>query len=352
MALIANELKMRCVEAAQTMTYREIYEKIFHPAHPTMGYRGFKDRMATWKLLDFANEKTLFAGTYEGFAPHGATVQVDGNGNLVQAWIKQSAGGEEWEQLLETIRKNISPAVCHAKEQITSNAMLEIPLFDMHFGVATLDTYKGVLEEIMGLIVTREWDEVNILLGQDLLHNNDMRGNTAKGTKIEKVDIATAWNDSWVFWVNVIETALPHANRVRVHYSKGNHDECISWCFVKALQARYPDVVIDTDLRPRKCLFWNGCFIGYGHCEYTGKLDKLFKDFVIEFPELFSKAKVREIHAGHLHHESVDDGMMVRRLASRVPVDEWSSDNGYICVHKRFQLFEYWPNRLKAIYYV
>lgn len=139
---------------------------------------------------------------------------------------------------------------------------------------------------------------------------------------------------------------------VHIRYSKGNHDECIAWCFLKTLEAKFPDAIVDDVLKPRKAINWEGCFIGYGHCEYTKKAGDLFRDFVVDFPNEFANAKVREIHTGHLHRESSDDGLMVRRLASAVPVDEWSNNNGFASAHKRFQLFEWQPNRLKAIYYI
>ena len=118
------------------------------------------------------------------------------------------------------------------------------------------------------------------------------------------------------------------------------------------LKERYPYLEVDDSLRPRKAILWDGCFIGFGHCEYTNRTQDLFRDFVMDYPAEFAAASVREIHAGHLHRESADNGVMVRRLASAVPVDEWSNNNGYASAHKRFQIFEWSTGRLKAIYYI
>ena len=243
-------------------------------------------------------------------------------------------------------RSEIKPTIVRGK------TMLEIPLFDMHFGVADFDYYEETLTDILGIIASKDWDEINILFGQDVLHNNDMRGHTAKGTDIQRVDFAKAWADCWDFFRAVIDIALEHSSRVWLRYSKGNHDECSAWYMFKALEAVYQQCYFDDSLAPRKCIFWKGCFIGFGHCEYTPKESVLFQNFVLDFPQEFAAAKVREIHSGHLHRESIDIGMMVRRLPSGVPADEWSKDNGYVGVHKRFQLFEWAENRLKSIYYV
>lgn len=333
------------------MPPREIYDKIFVPEYGTsLSYESFKRKMREWKHKKMADEGILNAGTFSNFTPHNATVQVDAKGKVTQAWIKQHQD-IDWYHVRDIIigdieKSDIVPSI-HSGE-----TMLEIPLFDMHFGIASFDTYKDELSEIIGIISEKDYDEINILFGQDVLHNNDMRGHTAKGTPIEKIDFAQAWADAWRFFRLVIDYAVQYSAKVNVIYSKGNHDECSAWCLFKSLEAVYPQCNFDDSLAPRKCIFWKGCFIGFGHCEYTSKNSLLFQNFVLDFPKEFSEAKVREIHSGHLHRESVDDGIMVRRLPSAVPTDEWSSNNGYVGAHKRFQLFEWAENRLKVIYYV
>lgn len=348
--MIPLELKKRCVEQIGRMSYREIYEKIFLPEHDAMGFKCFRSKLRGWKNQQMADETTLEAGTYPGFTPHAATVQVNSEGKITQSWIKQTQE-IDWQQIREIVcdgapRSEIIPAA------VSGDTMLEIPIFDAHFGIATLDTYRSALSEILGIISDKHYDEINILVGQDALHNNDMRGHTAKGTPIERVDFPRAWADAWAFYRAIIDASIRHASRVNVRYSKGNHDECSSWCLFKALEAVYPQCAFDGSLAARKCIFWNGCFIGYGHCQYTSKNAALFQDFVLDFPAEFAAAKVREIHSGHFHRESIDEGYMIRRLPSSVPTDEWNSDNGFVGAHKRFQIFEWAEGRLKAIYYL
>lgn len=333
------------------MTTREVFDNIFVPEYGNRwSYESFKRQMRNWKNKQFADEKTLTAGTYPNFSPHNATVQVDAKGNIVQAWIKEKQE-IDWLHVRDVLASGIVQSDIQPST-LSGETMLEIPLFDMHFGIATFDTYKEELSEILGIISDKTYDEINILFGQDVLHNNDMRGHTAKGTPIEKIDFAEAWTGAWKFFRIVIDACLQHTAKVNLRYSKGNHDECSAWCLFKTLEAAYPQCSFDASIAPRKCVFWRGCFIGFGHCEYTSKNSLLFQNFVLDFPKEFADAKVREIHSGHLHRESVDDGIMVRRLPSAVPTDSWSSDNGYTGAHKRFQIFEWAENRLKAIYYV
>lgn len=331
---------------------REVYETVFVPEYGRKwSYETFRHKLRDWKKKALADESTLWAGTYPMFTAHNATVQVNGEGQITQAWIKQETDTLDWGKIKDLITKD-APKSDIAPTLLTGDTMLEIPLFDLHFGVATFETYRDELAEILGLICAKTYDEINILVGQDALHNNDMRGHTAKGTPIEQVDFPQSWSDAWCFFRTLIDAGLQHSTNVKVRYSKGNHDECSSWCLFKALEAVYPQCSFDDSLAPRKCIFWRGCFIGYGHCDYTNKSSVLFQNFVLDFPEDFAKAKVREVHSGHFHSESYDNGIMIRRLPTAVPTDEWSSNNGYVGAHKRFQLFEWAENRLKAIYYV
>lgn len=349
--MIEYALKAKCVAMCGTMNSREIYEQVFLPEHQGMAYETFRAKLKSWRKRQFADPATMESGTYPNFTAHSATVQVDKEGRITQAWIKQQQDTLDWIAIKNFICDGAK--VCDIQPtKVTGERMLEIPLFDMHFGVADLAYYKETLSDLLGIISEKQYNEINILFGQDVLHNNDMRGQTAKGTPIQRVDFVKAWEDCWTFFCAVIDTALQHSPRVCLRYTKGNHDECSAWCMFKALQAIYPQCWCDDSLAPRKCIYWNGCFIGFGHCEYTNKNSLLFQNFVLDFPNEFAGAKVREIHSGHLHRESIDEGMMVRRLPSGVPTDEWSSNNGYVGVHKRFQIFEWAAERLWGAYYV
>ena len=322
--MIPYDLKVRCVEALKDMTYRDVYNTIFHPEYERSSFETFKRKVQMWRKKALADAETLEMGTYPGFTAHGATVQVDSDGRVVQAWIKQT-DSTDWDEIIDALREGID--VRHVDGEINGgDTMLEIPLFDCHFGVATFDDYEPILKEIVK-IISKGYDEINIIIGQDVLHNNDMRGHTAKGTQIQTVNFPKAWRDAWEFFCNILDASLRSAPSVNVRYSKGNHDECSAWCFFKGLEAAYPQATFDDDISPRKFFWWEGCFVGYGHCEYTQNADKLVRDFALEFPMDFATAECREIHTGHFHRESIDDGIMVRRLASAVPTDEWSSAN-------------------------
>ena len=352
--MIPYEVKRKCVSLANHgKAYRDIYNEYIKP-YGTMSFRSFGRRMAEWKAKTIDDEKTLEgANLAYKFAPHASTVQVNSKGEVIQAWIKQHTENR-LEELLEAIKDNtpISPILHKTMDSV--EGMLEIPLFDMHFGIADLEYYRDALEEILAIVGSKHWDRIVIPVGQDLFHNDSItKGVTTKGTLIEKVNLKQAVYDAKTFYFNLIDTALQYANEVSVIYSPGNHDKTVGWMFVQILKARYGDIVDDSTAE-RKAVWWNGCFIGITHGDKnTDNVNGLRGKFTMEFPTLFAMAKVREIHTGHLHREDSRDeyGVQVRRMSSGNKDDDWTTEEGYKS-QKRFMLFEWMPNRLKSIHYV
>ena len=353
--MIPYELRKRCVElAAGGKTYAEIYNEHIKEISG-MSLRSFKRRMLEWKTkIDIDTNMLNSANLAYKFSPHASTVQVNGKGEVIQAWIKQHTENRI-EELIEALRDNTPVLQIQPTKHEQAEGMLEIPLFDMHFGIADLEYYKDTLAEILGIIEGKRWDKIIIPVGQDLFHNDSIAaGTTTKGTLIEKVNLKKAVYDAKTFYFNIIDTAIGNANEVKVIYSPGNHDKTVGWLFVQILLERYGKGIVDDSMADRKAVWWEGCFIGITHGDKrTDTPQGLRGKFTIEFPALFATAKVREIHTGHLHNESCRDeyGVQVRRMSTGNKDDEWTITEGYKA-QKRFMLFEWMPNKLKAIYYV
>ena len=350
---IPLDLKRRCVAAANSgMTVRQVFEDVFYPEHQQMKFESFRRRLQYWKNAAQGDTETLCAGTYEGFTAHDATVQVNKDGQIVQAWIKQALDDGQWDELIRAIHENKDPVRIEPANDQCSEAMLEISLYDMHF---PFSDHHETAEQLIELVQRKRWEEINIIIGQDLFHNDDMRGRTASGRPIEKVDIAFAWQLARDFWFNVIDNAIAYSKKVNIIYSVGNHDESLAWAFVQLLKDHYPQLNVDDSLKQRKCISWKNCFIGVTHGDYTKNAPVDFRgQFTIEFPHEFATSTVREIHSGHLHHEREADiyGVMVRRLSRSGVTDKWSEDEGYVGAHKRFMVFEWKPGKLSDIHYL
>lgn len=353
--MIPYDIKRKCVAlACQGKSYADIYNEHIK-GHDPMSLRSFKRRMAEWKKkIDIDAEMLDSANLAYKFTPHASTVQINAKGEVIQAWIKQHTE-TRIEELLEALRDNTPVTQVSPAKHEQAEGMLEIPLFDMHFGIADIEYYRDTLAEILAIIKGKSWDKIIIPVGQDLFHNDSIvNGITSKGTPIEKVNLKEAVYDAKTFYFNIIDAAIEGANEVKVIYSPGNHDKTVGWLFVQILLERYGKDIVDDSPAERKTIWWNGCFIGITHGnKRTDTAQGLRGKFTIEFPALFATAKVREIHTGHLHSESSKDeyGVQVRRMSTGNKDDEWTITEGYKS-QKRFMLFEWMPNKLKAIYYV
>lgn len=355
---IPIEVKKTCLAmldsgASTRKIYDEYYTKVFD--NPP-SYISFDRMIRNWKREIYPDDLTLRAGTYEGFIAHDATVQVSKDGEIIQAWIKQKASDIDVDEFVNVISTKVEKYEYTPQVIDSSFNMLEIPLFDMHWGVAFMDYYESTLNSILDLIHSHPWKRIVIPFGQDFFHNDSIvNGHTTKGTVIEKVDMTRAVKEGRQFMCAIIENAIACADEVRVLYSPGNHDRSISWMFMQVLLERYGPEIIDDTLEYRKAYTYGKNAIMVTHGDSRQATPKnLAHIFPIAFPEAFANATTREVHAGHLHREGEEDvyGVMVRRLSTGNRTDEWSDREDFIGAHKRFMLFEWNLDSLKSIHYI
>ena len=170
--MIPYEVKRKCVDLAkQGKSFEDIYQEHIKP-YSTMSFRSFARRIYEWKNKVVNDEKTLEAANLAyKFAPHASTVQVNGKGEVIQAWVKQHTENRI-EELLEAIKDNTPIAQVQPKVSAEADGMLEIPLFDMHFGIADCEYYRDTLAEILAIVASKSWDRIVIPVGQDLFQGN------------------------------------------------------------------------------------------------------------------------------------------------------------------------------------
>lgn len=355
---IPIKVKRECCRLKEEgLTPKEIYDTYYiHSVYDPCGQDSFRKALSKWRKQTFLDDTTLECGTYEGFTAHNATVQVSKTGEIVQAWIKQRPDAFDLDDLVKVLKGNVDPYEYIPKLDDAANRMLEIPLFDMHWGVSFLEDYESVLNNILELIHSRHWDRIVIPFGQDFFHNDSMvNPTTTKGTVIDKVDMERAVKEGRRFITAIIDAALNNSNETKVLYTPGNHDRSVSWLFMQVLLERYGINVVDDSMEYRKVFTYgrNSIMVTHGDSKQaTAK--NLSNIFAISFPEEFAQATTREVHAGHLHHEREGDifGVMIRRLSSGAAIDDWSNRQDYVGTHRRFMVFEWDRNSLRSIHYI
>ena len=359
MADINYQLKRRCVELINGgAPIKEVYNTVFLPEHDGMSYNTFKRKTQYWRKKYYADDMILESANLGGnYKPYAATVQVNAQGDVTQAWVKQSAISErQFVELLAEIKVNTPHIVVEKQKAKESSHMLEIPLFDLHLGIADFERYKPTVQETLGYIYIRHWKKILVVIGQDMFHNDDFRGRTSSGRSIEKVDMVQAWKDAKAIYYSILDAAFLQADEVEIIYVRGNHDESMSWAFIQMLAERYGAEHVDDSLAYKKVRTFGKCFIGFTHGDGKKSTARdLRGQFTVKFPLEFASAVVREIHAGHIHHEkdSGDDyGIMCRRLCSGNEQDDWSESEGFEGAIKRFVLFDWSDTKLSGTYYV
>lgn len=260
------------------------------------------------------------------------------------------------DDLVSAIKSSVDPV--HIETTVTpidDRRMLEIALYDAHFGNATYEDYKETQHKIHDLLNSKRWDETLFVIGSDLFHADNFKSTTVSGTQLETVDIPNAWNDCSLFYDALIVTALQQSNTVKIVYIPGNHDQSLGWCFAQYLKVKYSQAVVDDRVKERKVVTYHSNFLGLAHGDKARK--DLIRIFPAEFPIEWSQTTSRQVHIGHLHREEEvrgkdEFGLTIRTLSTRNPTDAWHDANGYVTAHRHFMLFEYDTATLRHIHYV
>ena len=283
--------------------------------------------------------------------------KVDGTKTLYSSkvTVKPKENKITLDDLLEVISKDTKPIRKPSVKKKTTKHLLNIPLYDMHFGVNTIDDYKDTLTRITDIIQSRSWQEIVITFGSDLLHVDNLKNTTANQTRIDDVDVIKMIEDTKTFYEILTSVASTNADKVKVLYIKGNHDESTSALLVHWLEGRFAhakNVSVDYSIEEVKIHTFEKIFLAFSHGDKGAKRRK--NVLSSQYPKEWANATVREMYTGHLHHEkALDDfGIIERTLPTRAKVDQWHKDNSFIGAHQRFQVFEYSADELLSIKYV
>ena len=179
LSTIPIPVKRKCVEMTrQGMTARQVYEQYYSGLLDTP-YDSFRTLLKRWKKKTFADDGLLEnANLGYKFIPHDSTVQVNGSGEIVQAWIKQKADIDNvFEQIIGEIKANTTHEKIKPTQKEDASGMIEINLCDLHFGIADINYYRPMLNDILLLITKQHYEDVNLIVGQDQFHNDNFKGN-------------------------------------------------------------------------------------------------------------------------------------------------------------------------------
>jgi hypothetical protein len=235
-----------------------------------------------------------------------------------------------------------------AKKTKNTGLMLEVSLFDLHFGKNAWPNETGdrpydvkianamffrALEKLIQRSRGFDYEQVTFIVGNDLLHSNDLESRTANDTIVD-----SDGRFQKAFWAarkamcSAIEM-LKELGPVKVIVCVGNHDRFSSWALGDSLECFFhsdPMVSIDNSPSLRKYHQWGKVGLLFVHGD-LGKREDMPLLFATENPRMFGETSFREIHTGHNHSTRTQEfhGVRVRILSSLSTADEYHASNGY-----------------------
>ena len=264
---------------------------------------------------------------------------------------------------LETGLRALFASLPHAKRQTrksglsmrrTNSTLLEISLFDAHFGKLAwgpetgtdYDTdiaatvYQNAIDDLLDRSRGMKVGKILFPVGSDFFHVNNWQGTTANGTEQDlDTRFARVFELGTLSVVRAINSCRVVAP-VELVWVPGNHDRETSYYLVRVLAAHFrADRGVDVDLSPkhRKYVLHGTNLIGFTHGDQEKHRD-LPSIMAAEVPDLWAKATCREFHLGHYHkakqtvHTTTDEfgGVRVRVLPSLSGTDAWHYRQGYV----------------------
>jgi hypothetical protein len=227
--------------------------------------------------------------------------------------------------------------------------MLEISIPDLHAGKLAWGKETGwgnydaniaeqVFEDALTALLERtssySFDEVLFVVGNDLLHSDNMSGTTTAGTPLD--------NDGRYQRVfkKVREMVTRAIERLRlvapvtVLMVRGNHDALSTWHLGDSLEclfAKCDDVVINNVPTSRKYHQWGKVMLMFTHGN-SGKLADYPLLMAVEQPVMFGSTEFREAHTGDKHQLKVHElhGVRVRISPALCPPDAWHCEHAFV----------------------
>lgn len=131
---------------------------------------------------------------------------------------------------------------------------------------------------------------------------------------------------------------------------QGNHDEMLSWVFLRILQERFRNdrrVKVDDRYTGRKYLSHGKTLLGFAHGNKAKR--KLPQLMAIEAADEWARCPYREWHTGHYHSSAAEwsrpietlDGVLTRVSPSLCASDDWHASHGFLNTRQCMETFIY-----------
>lgn len=253
----------------------------------------------------------------------------------------------------------VYPKIKYNKQK--DNHLLVIDPADVHIGkiASSFETgedynsqiaVKRVHEGVEGLINKASgwnFDEVLLIIGNDILHVDGPRNQTTAGTG---QDVCDMWYNNFMtgkqLYVDTIERLMQIA-KVRVQYDPSNHDYASGFFLAETIKTWFRNcnnVEFNVSPAHRKYHVYHSNLIGTTHGDGAKQKD-LPLLMTHEASEFWHKCKHRYFYTHDKHHKISEDIMSVcvETLRSPSGTDSWHHRNGYQFAPKAIEGYIHHP---------
>ncbi|WP_373786536.1 metallophosphoesterase [Jeotgalibaca porci] len=255
------------------------------------------------------------------------------------------------EMITEAIQQYAKPFDIDVMDDDKLIGTLLINLPDLHIGSNTAEEYSVYQDGIL-IQLENQYENVVISLLGDLFNANSFQSKTIHDTRVSDTDIPQSWDEAVLFIEPIIQKALSTSPNVTVVYSRGNHDETITWAFTKYLEAKYPQVEFDVSTKQLKCvqIDRNAIYLTHGHIRKRN----LAQLCATLYPQEWAKSENRLLLTGHFHTIKTEDltGVVHYQLPTVGKSTDYEEENMFLGSQRGVHLFELGYDRVNAIYYL
>lgn len=288
----------------------------------------------------------------------------------VKLWLKKKQAATDLailrQQFIEDL-KQLSPTVEVVKhtQDRTRNQLLEINIFDLHFGKVAWHEEVGenynieeatrrfdtCIDYFIDLHKNHAIEKILLPISNDFFNSDRSHpfNSTTSGTPQEEDH---RWQNTFrkgreLLVKNIIK--LTQIAPVEVKVIPGNHDFERSFYLGDSLEGWFHNnlnVTVDNSANPRKYYRYGKCLIGFTHGN-NEKISDLPMIMAQENPQTWGETFYREFHLGHLHHKKETQlkstneyqGVIIRHMSSLSGTDSWHHRKGYIGARKSAEAF-------------
>lgn len=238
------------------------------------------------------------------------------------------------------------------QKELNKDVIIECPAIELHLGkfswrdVTGFDydkdiaiyRFKKIVQDIIEEQQIVKADTLYFGMGNDFF-NSDTFDHTTTGGTPQHNDMR--WEKMFTIGLDLMLWAIDefskHFNNVEVKRVAGNHDRQTTFYLLMAIGmyhkgANTPNVNIDLNAKEIQVIEFGINMIVWHHGDKNNK--RLMQSVAVEFPEIWGRTVVRELHCGHLHKERAmideEGGVTLRRIPSPSNPDYWHYSERFI----------------------